>query len=259
MFDRSIVRYLVVAFGFTWVVAFGIIILHRYGHIDSNTRDLLHAIPAFGPAIGAFAVIPDRHYWARRLTWSNTTRWNWMIVTSPLLFMVSGLLIYGIVRHRNYDLNQFAVANFSSLARTAIFWLPLFTYGFFEEIGWRGFLLPRLQKRFTAWKSTILLTLIWGIWHFPFFFYRFSFSPFIAIGFFFGLWIGAIILTHLLNQNRGILWFGILFHFLNNLASSVEKEITVIVLSIGFMLLAWMIYRRFGPSNLSSTLRYMEG
>ncbi len=36
-----------------------------------------------------------------------------------------------------------------------------------EEYGWRGFLLPRLMDKFNLLYSSIILGLIWGIWHFP--------------------------------------------------------------------------------------------
>jgi membrane protease YdiL (CAAX protease family) len=36
-----------------------------------------------------------------------------------------------------------------------------------EEYGWRGFLLPRLMAKFSLFQSSLLLGLIWGIWHFP--------------------------------------------------------------------------------------------
>lgn len=36
-----------------------------------------------------------------------------------------------------------------------------------EEYGWRGFLLPRLMKKFSLFQSSLLLGLIWGVWHFP--------------------------------------------------------------------------------------------
>lgn len=36
-----------------------------------------------------------------------------------------------------------------------------------EEYGWRGFLLPRLMKKFNLLYSSLILGLIWGIWHFP--------------------------------------------------------------------------------------------
>jgi uncharacterized protein len=40
------------------------------------------------------------------------------------------------------------------------------TAGLMEEIGWRGFLLPHLLKRYSPFISTLLLGLVWGgLWH----------------------------------------------------------------------------------------------
>ena len=38
----------------------------------------------------------------------------------------------------------------------------------FEEIGWRGWLLPRLQDRVGARLAVIMTAIIWGLWHVPF-------------------------------------------------------------------------------------------
>ena len=116
--------------------------------------------------------------------------------------------------------------------------LPLLAYAFFEEIGWRGFLLPHLQEKYAAWTATLYLTVIWALWHTPFFFYRFEWSLFISVGFFFSLLVGALLLTAIYNDSRGYLGGTMLFHFLNNLCSAFEKEIVVAVLSVGFVFLA---------------------
>lgn len=39
-----------------------------------------------------------------------------------------------------------------------------------EEIGWRGYALPRMSKKFGLAMSSVLLGIIWAIWHLPLFY-----------------------------------------------------------------------------------------
>lgn len=39
-----------------------------------------------------------------------------------------------------------------------------------EELGWRGFLLPRLSSRFGPAAASVLVGIVWAAWHLPFFF-----------------------------------------------------------------------------------------
>ena len=41
-----------------------------------------------------------------------------------------------------------------------------------EEIGWRGFALPRLTDHFGVSLASIILGLVWAFWHLPLFFLR---------------------------------------------------------------------------------------
>jgi uncharacterized protein len=56
-------------------------------------------------------------------------------------------------------------------ARLALFipilLLQLLTSGLGEEPGWRGYLLPMLQERFSPERSVWLLGLAWAVWHYP--------------------------------------------------------------------------------------------
>lgn len=53
------------------------------------------------------------------------------------------------------------------------FWFLFFTSLFFdgggllEETGWRGFLLPELQKKYTPLKAAIGVGILWSLWHIP--------------------------------------------------------------------------------------------
>lgn len=42
--------------------------------------------------------------------------------------------------------------------------------GGLEEIGWRGFLQPALQRKMPAFKSTLIVSIIWAVWHLPLWF-----------------------------------------------------------------------------------------
>ena len=52
-----------------------------------------------------------------------------------------------------------------------MFILFIITAGLGEELGWTGFLTPRLQARYSALVSSIIRGVLWGFWHIPLFIY----------------------------------------------------------------------------------------
>ncbi|WP_066498095.1 CPBP family intramembrane glutamic endopeptidase [Abyssisolibacter fermentans] len=53
----------------------------------------------------------------------------------------------------------------------AIVTLPIMIIGGgLEEIGWRGFLQPCLEKRYSPFISTLYVGIIWALWHIPLFY-----------------------------------------------------------------------------------------
>lgn len=259
--SKKIFLYTFIAYGSTWIIAFGIYSLYKNGGLSNYQLNLYHSFAAIGPTIAAFITtyffygIKGINKLIGKIRIRMPDRKTILFVISPLVFFGLGLLIYPFIKSTGYSFRHFLKLNWSTSNEIIVWLLPLVTYSIFEEIGWRGFLLPHLQEKYTAWKATIFLTVIWALWHIPFFFYRFDFSLGISIGFFYGIFVGAIILTSIYNSSKGMLIPVMAFHFLNNLCSEFDKEIIVAVLSIGFVFLAIYIYKKLGTENLSDMNR----
>lgn len=82
-----------------------------------------------------------------------------------------------------------------------------------EEIGWRGYALPRLQAGQGAVRASVILGLFWGFWHLPLYLTRGD--PLSEV--FFGWFLLAIIadtilFTWVYNNTKGSLLLALLFH-----------------------------------------------
>lgn len=60
-----------------------------------------------------------------------------------------------------------AVPAYPVMTYVVPFAVTLFLAGALEELGWRGFLQPRLQQRFSALHASIGIGVVWGLWHVP--------------------------------------------------------------------------------------------
>jgi membrane protease YdiL (CAAX protease family) len=86
-----------------------------------------------------------------------------------------------------------------------------------EELGWRGFALPRLLERWSPLTASLLLGVIWGLWHLPIFFIpglpqsRLSFAVFLL-----GTISLCIIDTWIFLRTDGNLVPMILVHLMSN-------------------------------------------
>jgi membrane protease YdiL (CAAX protease family) len=53
------------------------------------------------------------------------------------------------------------------MAILAAFSLRFFFGGANEEPGWRGFLVPHLQKTYSPLLTSLIISVFWGLWHLP--------------------------------------------------------------------------------------------
>lgn len=85
-----------------------------------------------------------------------------------------------------------------------------------EELGWRGYALPRLQQRSGPLIASLVIGIIWGIWHLPSFFNPASVQASLGLAFLIPVVIGnisnSVIMTWLYNRAKasalvaGIIW-----------------------------------------------------
>jgi membrane protease YdiL (CAAX protease family) len=106
-----------------------------------------------------------------------------------------------------------------------LMYLPIFILGFDglgEEVGWRGFALPRLLKKHSALLASLILGLLWGFWHLGYWLTPGSFNDdrhfLLKIANPIAL---AFIHTWIFTHARQSILLAILFHAINNTASVI--------------------------------------
>ena len=95
--------------------------------------------------------------------WRVPVRWWLYALALPtLLYAIVTLVLQLIGSPVDWSL---AVDRLPAYLSTFAF--VLFLGGALEEPGWRGFGLPVLQERYSPLRATLILGLVWGVWHVP--------------------------------------------------------------------------------------------
>jgi membrane protease YdiL (CAAX protease family) len=196
--------------------------------------------------------------------------WQWWLVTlSPLAFLgvaVLGARVSGLPLPRLADFGLYsAVPDAGLLGSLLLVILAAIAGAFGEEIGWRGFALPRLQRRVSPLTASLILGALWALWHLPMFFVVATYRAFGVgdyVGLVIGLSCGAIVLTWLYNRSGGSILLVALWHGLFNLASGTQAATGVIAAVVSTLVMAQALLlvgldlrarHRGQPSPLGST------
>jgi membrane protease YdiL (CAAX protease family) len=103
---------------------------------------------------------------SRMLRWRVGVRWYAVaLLTAPLL-------ITAILLALSLASSAFLPAIITSTDRVSLLVSGIVAglmVGFFEELGWTGFAVPELRKRYGLLATGLIMGLLWGAWHFPLF------------------------------------------------------------------------------------------
>jgi hypothetical protein len=233
---RNLVFFFLIAFGWSWFLWWLLFIsgiVTMPAGIGTSEVDLRSAWPLmilslltpYGPTIGAFVVTAMtegkpgvRTLWKR--FWNRNLSIKWLLVI--LLFFPTLRLVANLVSR---TLDGQAYPFLTDPNQPWMFIGPFIFNGFVhgglsEEFGWRGYVLPRFQAKWNALLSSLVLGVIWGVWHLPLIKAGMSFTNSVAELI---LWqtLVAIFFTWVFNNTNGSILAVVLFHAMANSSSEI--------------------------------------
>jgi len=138
----------------------------------------------------------------------------------PLLWQVGAHALYGAIWGGIGHVKLISFAGFLTAPVLVLFLLgPLG-----EEFGWRGFLLPGLLRRYSPLSASLIMGVVWAVWHTPFYYARWVQTPYIALAFLIGVTGFSILFTGLYLGSRGNLLLCILMHWMINASQPIASN-----------------------------------
>lgn len=266
-------KQLLTYFGLAYLISWTIW-LPLYGDIFGLTNlpilPFHHAIGGLGPFIAAFFTtwiflrkqglknLATRCLQARPLTYLAVA-----LISPYVIAIIASLLGYFIDEsHSNFS-GLLKTKEFPQFNLLTVFIYNLIFFGFGEEVGWRGFALPRLQSKVNALTASLTLTAFWALWHLPLFFYRPGYTAMgIAeiVGWIFSLLTGSILLTWLYNSSNASILVCAVFHSTIDMVFTADIADKSVINYMGFLITVWGILTIliFKPGNLATNGREKE-
>lgn len=192
--------------------------------------------------------------------------WKWWLVAlllAPALRFAAGLAtqwLTGVHADYSHPMIRDVVPLDAPLLALVVPWIlfEIITNG--EEMGWRGYILPRLQARYSALISSLIVGLLWSVWHLPKF-YGTGLNADQSFFWYTSFCLAASVLyTWLYNNSRGSLLLVVLFHATQNtsgmflpVAFAVPGGIAQNLLIVLYIVAAGVVILVAGAEHLSRT------
>jgi membrane protease YdiL (CAAX protease family) len=215
---------------FIWSGVFGGLAILLDLSMETPTGLVLVLLAALGPMVTGIAFTyltrdkeGRRDYWKRIVGFRRIPA-GWYLVILLFVPILNGLaalldMLIGGTGGTWGETALNALTSPSSIIPSILF-ATLFP--FIEELGWRGYVLDRLQEKHNALISSLILGIVWSLWHLPTFFIRDSYQASLGIGtpafwlFFAGIIPLTFIFTWVYNNTNRSTLAVILFHAMVN-------------------------------------------
>ncbi len=252
--------YFILAYAISWLIWLPLVLAGQ-GWTEGEVSSYLHALGFMGPMVAAIVVtavtsgMPGIKQLISGLGRYRVS-WHWyafVLFIPPLLFVGAAAINYLLFGEwpvwGNYGRIEDLFPGLGLLGTAVLHFLIV---GIGEEVGWRGFALPRLQSKRTALRATVVLSVLWGFWHLPTFLFENSLFAGLGMALFFVLitFPVAVIYTWLYNGTGGSLLITSLWSTSMTLAigSAAAIGIVPIIMTVFIFIIAMIL------ANLDRTL-----
>jgi membrane protease YdiL (CAAX protease family) len=167
---KELVTFFLISFGWMWVLN-APRVMASYGliSIPPLLSTLLGYLAVFGPGIAAFILTriqSDKEgcksLWKRGWGMNFPKKW---LAPAFLLMPAMGILTYLLMRLFKQAIPwEYGLPPAMMIPIGLLIW---FLGALPEEYGWRGYALPRLLDEHSPLVASLILGLIWGVWHLP--------------------------------------------------------------------------------------------
>ncbi|RRR77997.1 MAG: CPBP family intramembrane metalloprotease [Candidatus Viridilinea halotolerans] len=183
--------------------------------------------------------------------WRVPPLWYAAVLLLPVLISLLGLALLALLGQplppwpRTEPLRELLPLLMITFVTTLLYGGPLG-----EEVGWRGFALPRLQARHSPLVASLLLSVVWGLWH----------APLHLQGVYHGIFPDGlpgillrmvitipttVLFTWFFNRTQGNLWLVVLLHTAVNNSAGFWLPVTVgVYVAMGLMTVTLIITDR---------------
>jgi len=176
MGNKIPIRFFIVTFLWSWLILIPVAILINFRIIELDVSNLIIALPislmgALGPTAGAFFSLYTingkgavKEYCKKFIS----LKFGWKTWISMFLILGGAYFIAWIIPE---FFGENRIPAFIPIYIFPIYLLlMIFMGGGQEEIGWRGYILPFLEKKYGLIMGSFILGIIWSIWHIPLWF-----------------------------------------------------------------------------------------